>query len=110
MTVVNLHNENDSKKVSERLSEARFNSIDIHELVGLCKGVLADGTINLKEAEFIRNWLLERGDVLQLWPADELHALLARVLQDGVLTEAEGDALTDLLEEITGEPIAVVFY
>ena len=110
MTVVNLHNENDSKKVSERLSEARFNSIDIHELVGLCKGVLADGTINLKEAEFIRNWLLERGDVLQLWPADELHALLARVLQDGVLTEAEGDALTDLLEEITGEPISVLFY
>ncbi|MBK6739105.1 MAG: hypothetical protein IPG64_15165 [Haliea sp.] len=39
MTVVNPHNENDSKKVSERLSEARFNSIDIHELVGLCKGV-----------------------------------------------------------------------
>lgn len=110
MTVVNLHNENDSKKVSERLSEARFNSIDIHELVGLCKGVLADGTINLKEAEFIHDWLLERGDVLQLWPADELHALLARVLQDAVLTEAEGDALTDLLEEIAGEPIAVVFY
>ena len=109
MTVVNLHNENDSNKVSERLSEARFNSIDIHELVGLCKGVLADGTINLKEAEFIQNWLRDVEPLVTLEP-DELHALLARVLQDGVLTEAEGDALTDLLAEITGEPIAVVFY
>jgi hypothetical protein len=110
MTVVDLHSKKESEKVSERLSEARFNSIDIHELVGLCKGVLADGTINLKEAEFIQNWLLERDDVLQIWPADELHALLGRVLQDGVLTDFEGDALTDLLEEITGEPISVLFY
>lgn len=106
MTVVNLFD----KKESERLSEARFNSIDIHELVGLCKGVLADGTITQGEAEFIQGWLLERGDVLKLWPADELHRLLSRVLDDGVLTQAENDELTDLLEEITGEPMSVIFY
>jgi hypothetical protein len=110
MAVVNLHDKKDSEKVSERLSEARFNSIDIHELVGVCKGVLADGTINLKEAEFIQQWLQERGDVLKLWPADVLHALLGRVLQDGVLTESEEDALTDLLEEISGEPVSVLFF
>jgi hypothetical protein len=110
MTVVNLHDKSGGKKVSKRLSEARFNSIDIHELTGLCKGVLADGTINLQEAEFIQHWLQERGDVLRIWPADVLHALLNRVLQDGVLTEAEEDALTELLEEITGEPISVLFY
>lgn len=106
MTVVNLHDNNDS----QRLSEARFNSIDIHELVGLCKGVLADGTINVQEAEFIRHWLQEREDVLQLWPADVLHNLLSRVLQDGVLAKSEEDELADLLAEIAGEPISVLFF
>jgi hypothetical protein len=106
MTVINLH----EKKDSPRLSEARFNSMDIHELVGMCKGVLADGTINLKEAEYILQWLNERGDILELWPADVLHALLSRVLKDGVLTAPEESELLDLLEEIAGEPISVIFY
>jgi hypothetical protein len=106
MAVVDLH----GKKVSQRLSEARFNSIDIPELIGLCKGVLADGTINLAEAEFIQGWLKDRNDVLETWPADELHGMLAAVLQDGVISETEEDELMDLLEEITGEPVSVLFY
>jgi len=106
MSVVDLH----GKKVTQRLSEARFNSIDIPELIGLCKGVLADGTINLMEAEFIQSWLDGRSDVLQSWPADELHALLALVLEDGRLTSEEEAQLIDLLEEITGEPVSILFY
>ena len=106
MTVVDLH----GKKVTQRLSEARFNSIDIPELIGLCKGVLADGTINLAEAEFIQGWLNDRSDVLCTWPADELHGQLAVVLEDGNLTAEEEGELIDLLEEITGEPVSVVCY
>jgi hypothetical protein len=106
MTVTPLH----GKGMSKRLSEARFNSIDIPELIGLCKGVLADRTINLAEAKFIMNWLKNRSDVLQSWPADELHALLCRVLKDGTLSPAEEAELIDLLEEITGEPVSVIFY
>jgi hypothetical protein len=106
MTVVDLH----GKKVTQRLAEARFNSIDIPELIGLCKGVLADGTINLAEAKFIQGGLNDRSDVLQTWPADELHCLLEVVLQDGKLTLEEEGELIDLLEEITGEPVSVFFY
>lgn len=106
MSVVDLH----GKKVTQRLSEARFNSIDIPELIGLCKGVLADGTINLAEAEFIQAWLNDRSDVLKTWPADELHALLAVVLEDSQLTAAEEGQLLELLEEITGEPVSILFY
>lgn len=106
MTVLDLH----GKKVTKRLLEARFNSIDIPELIGLCKGVLADGTINLAEATFIQGWLNDRSDVLETWPADELHSLLGAVLEDGTLTEDEEGELIDLLEEITGEPVSVLFY
>jgi len=97
-------------KMTERLSEARFNSIDIPELIGVCKGVLADGTVNLAEAEFIQHWLDDRSDVLGTWPADVLHRLLGKVLDDDELTEEEVGELTDLLVEITGEPVSVIFY
>ena len=96
--------------MTERLAEARFNSIDIPELIGVCKGVLADGTVNLAEAEFIQHWLNDRSDVLNTWPADVLHRLLGRVLDDNALSEEEVTELTDLLVEITGEPVSVIFY
>ena len=106
VTVSKLH----GKKMTERLSEARFNSIDIPELIGVCKGVLADGTVNLAEAEFIQHWLDDRSDVLDTWPADVLPRLLGRLLDDNALTDEETAELTELLVEITGEPVSVIFY
>jgi len=106
VTLTRLH----GKKMSERLAEARFNSIDIPELIGVCKGVLADGTVNLAEAEFIQHWLDDRSDVLDTWPADVLHRLLGRVLDDNALCDEEVRELTELLVEITGEPVSVIFY
>jgi hypothetical protein len=97
-------------KMTERLSNARFDSIDIPELIGLCRGVLADGTINLAEAEFILQWLNERSNVLQTWPADELHRLLCTVLADGTLSEDEETELSELLEEVIGDPVSVLIY
>jgi hypothetical protein len=96
--------------MTERLSRARFDSIDIPELIGLCKGVLADGTVNLSEAKFIFKWLEERSDVLETWPADELYEILGKVLVDGTLSSEEEGELIDLLGEITGEPVSVFFY
>jgi len=96
--------------MTERLSSARFDSIDIPELIGLCRGVLADGTINLAEAEFILQWLNERTSVLETWPADELHRLLCTVLADGKLSDDEETELSELLEEIIGDPVSVLFY
>ena len=97
-------------KMTQRLSDARFNSIDIPELIGLCRGVLADGTINLKEAEFIQCWLQDRPGVLETWPADELYALLGKVLEDNALSPDEEAALGELLEEVIGDPVSLVLY
>ena len=106
MTLINLQD----RKMSKRLSEARFDSIDIPELIGLCKGVLADGTINLSEAQFIQRWLQDRSSVLELWPANDLDRLLGRILADGVLSVEEEAELIELLEDITGEPVSVLFF
>jgi hypothetical protein len=72
--------------------------------------VLADGTVNLAESEFIFKWLKDRSGVLETWPADELFTLLGKVLEDGALTEFEQDELMELLVEITGEPVSVLFF
>lgn len=106
MTVIKLP----GNKMTERLSKARFNSIDIPELIGLCRGVLADGTINLAEAKFILQWLNDRSNVLETWPADELHKLLCSALADGALSEEEEIELSELLEEVIGDPVAVLIY
>ena len=97
-------------KMTQRLSDARFNSIDIPELIGLCRGVMADGRINLTEAEFIYKWLNDRSGVLNTWPADELHRLLTRILEDRNMSLDEEMELSDLLEEIIGDPVSVMIY
>ncbi len=94
----------------QRPADTRFNSVDSPELIGLCRGVMADGTINLAEAEYIRNWLQERDNLLQTWPAGELYALLSKALEDGVLSPQEEGELSALLEEVIGDPVSLVLY
>lgn len=106
MTVIKLPR----NKMTERLSMARSNSIDISELIGLCRGVLADGTINFAEAEFILQWFNERSRVLEAWPADELHKLLCTVVENGTLSEDEETELSELLEEMIGDPVAILIF
>ncbi|MBN7797823.1 hypothetical protein [Parahaliea mediterranea] len=93
-----------------QLEQARRNSADVAELVGLCKGILADGTINLAEAEFILDWLDDRADRLDIWPARELHQLIVRVLEDSVLNAEEEAELIALLEDMTGERVTLLIY
>lgn len=95
---------------SGQLEQARRNSVDVAELIGLCKGILADGTINLAEAEFIQDWLDDRADQMDLWPARELHQLIIRVLEDGAMSGDEEAELIALLEDMTGERVTLLIY
>ena len=94
----------------QKKKESSFNLVDHPELVGLCRGVMADGTINLAEAEFIQKWLDERRNLLDTWPASALHSLLSKVLEDGELSAAEAQELTEMLEEVVGDPVSLIFY
>ena len=98
------------KTTAERLLKARLNCIDISELFGVCKGVLADGRVNLKEVDFIYKWLEDYADVKDIWPADVLHDTLGKVLEDGAISSDEEEELVELLTEITGVPVMVQFY
>ena len=91
-------------------SDSRFNLVDNPELIGICRGVIADGSINLTEAEYIRHWIGERDNLLDTWPASELYALLGKVLEDGALSADEERELCEMLEEVIGDPASVNIY
>ncbi len=91
---------------------SRFNrkSIDdrqIDTLIGLSKGLLADGNVDQSEAEFLRTWLIQSR---QTTDNPIILNLLGRVdvmLEDGVLDADESTELLSLLHKITGEPSEV---
>ncbi|MFH1725140.1 MAG: hypothetical protein ABII00_11045 [Elusimicrobiota bacterium] len=82
----------------------------IDELLGLCKGILADGVVNEKEAEALRSWMTANPETATIWPANVLADRLERIFADGRVDDDELTELRDLLTSITGqerdEPVA----
>ena len=74
----------------------------IDELIGLCKGVIADGALNQQEAEFICEWLKTNREAAKRWPGDVIYDRVARALEDGKLSAEEEAELVPLLLDFTG--------
>lgn len=77
----------------------------LDELIGLCKGVLADGALTAAEASYILNWLDANPDAAREWPADVLYEQLKRTVTPQELNPSDEEGLVDLLLQITGRPM-----
>jgi len=90
-----------------RNSEIRDRNID--ELIGISRGLLADGNINEDEAKFLLQWIenhFNKKD-LQEYPFNTIYDRLKKVLDDNILDEDEAIEIKELLQSFTGEkPIA----
>ncbi|MEX0943895.1 MAG: BRCT domain-containing protein [Pseudomonadales bacterium] len=75
----------------------------IDELIGICRGVIADGLVDEREAIFIGQWIEAHRDIAECWPVNILYARLTEMLKDGVLSAHEQLDLLETLREITGE-------
>lgn len=84
------------------LSAARRSDRNIDELIGICKGIIADGTIVQSESEFLLNWMENNQDAAHQWPANILYERIGQYLLDGVLDPDESNELIELLKKITG--------
>jgi hypothetical protein len=91
-----------------RFNRARRAERDLSELLGLAKGVLADGVVNEPEAEFIRQWVETHPDAAEQWPVNVLQARLCRIYQDGCIDEAEREDLAELLSSLVGGRAGIV--
>src|SRR5690606_34025526 len=72
------------------------------ELVGLCRGLLADGHVSQKEAEFLRDWIERNAEYVGLYPFDRIYRQLTAVLQDGFIDADESADLHDTLIRFVG--------
>ena len=87
----------------------RYNrkSIDdrkIDTLIGLSKGILADGIVNQKEAEFLLNWLIQSRQASDHPVILNLLDKVEVMLSDRLLDAEEAQELLELLHRISGEP------
>ena len=90
--------------VNRAFSHFRRIDRDIDELVGLCKGILADGIIVQAEAEFLQNWLTVNQDAIDIWPANIIYQRIENMLEDDHLDTGEEKELISLLMDVTGGP------
>jgi NAD-dependent DNA ligase len=74
------------------------------ELVGLCRGVLADGIVSTPEALFIKDWIERNAHLATEYPFNYLYRNLLSALRDGVIDpEEEADLLGALVGLVGGE-------
>jgi hypothetical protein len=75
---------------------------DVDELIGIIKGILADGQVTEDEARFLANWIQIHVAAARAWPARVLYPRLTAALQDDTLTSAEEHELLSLLATCVG--------
>lgn len=85
------------------LRTSALKSRTMDELIGLCKGIIADGDVSQKEAQFLINWLENNKNISDTFPANVIYPRLAAMLTDGTLDEAEAQELLAFLQSCTGE-------
>lgn len=73
-----------------------------NELIGIAKGLIADGFINEGEAKFLCEWLEENKEYRDIFPINLLFERIERMLADNVIDLEEREELFEFLSEISG--------
>lgn len=87
---------------SVRFNRARRAERDLSELLGLAKGLLADGEISKEEAHHLNEWVAMHPDACEQWPVNRLADRLTRAFGDGYIDDEERRDLEELLRAIVG--------
>lgn len=86
-----------------RFNRKAIDDRQIDTLIGLSKGLLADGKVDQSEAEFLLNWLAQSRQASENPIILNLLLKLTAMLADGVLDSDESGELFGLLHRVSGE-------
>lgn len=86
------------------LHRERANDRLVAELLGVCKGIVADGAVSEGEALGLRRWVQGHPDVAIGYPGQVLADRLLEIFADGYVSPDERQELAELLNDLTGEP------
>jgi NAD-dependent DNA ligase len=73
-----------------------------NELVGLCRGLLADGHVSPQEAAFLKDWIERNAEFVGMYPFNRLYTQLTEILKDGFIDPDESADLHDTLVRFVG--------
>lgn len=79
----------------------RITSRQIDELIGIARGIAADGNINQTEIEFLQKWLVANIDISDQPLLRTLYRRVNEILSDGVVDEEEKEELLDTLNRFS---------
>jgi NAD-dependent DNA ligase len=74
----------------------------VQELVGICKGQLADNLLSDEEIFSLTNWFILNSESIAKWPCNVIGLRLQKILEDGKVDEEEREELFSLLSDLTG--------
>jgi hypothetical protein len=89
--------------ISPRINARRRADRCINEILGLVKGMIADGVVTDSEIRALKAWFSANPDAIAVWPGSVLASRLRIVLEDGTISEEERNALGDLMRATIGE-------
>lgn len=79
----------------------RITSRQIDELIGLARGLVADGTVNQAEVEFLHKWLVANSGLSDTPILRTLYYRVNEILSDGRVDEEEKAELLDTLNRFS---------
>lgn len=74
------------------------------EMIGLVRGVIADGVISSSEAEHLSQWTRDHPEIASRYPANVLSGRLERIFLDGRVDSRERKRLAALLGQLAENP------
>lgn len=93
--------------IARGYNESRRIDRTVHELLGLLKGILADGEVTGPEIEALGAWILRNAEFADVWPVNNIVESVAPLFDRGSVNEQEREDLRVLFERITGDPATV---
>jgi hypothetical protein len=97
----------DHGQPNPHFNAARRSERDLTELLGIAKGMIADGIVTQDEANYLRTWADGHGEAVTRWPLSLVFARLRQFFIDGHIDEAERAELQELLSSLVGGNLAI---
>lgn len=85
-----------------RFSGDRVGKRQVDELIGIARGLVADGVVNAEEARFLERWLVSNIHVTDQPLIKTLYERVTVILKDNIYTEGEAADLAHLLSNLSG--------
>lgn len=98
MTLIDDH----GQPLDLRINARRRADRTVNEMLGVCKGMLADGNVTNGEVYALADWFTANPDAISTWPGLILATRLRKILADGRIDEDERTSLTDLMRATIG--------